>query len=279
MPDTDAPIVPAPAPWKLKGTVYTVTFWCKAGQLPDFAYSPLEAASSFADPEVSGQHHGGTSQLQIIRYTESPVGPYDEMIIIPGFFDYRVEENGKSTIKKNARVTRIYVSHKYTCWNGRKNWNIPKHLARFDFQDLSDGSTKIRVYPHDTSSHPSEAQPSNVPFFQATVKPFRWAPAFPFSASWLGYAGIDIALVQPPLPQGNGSQDELPGTDKWCKTIPAQSSRDTSLAWIDLDQRDESGLLHGQNENFWPNLGRWQLGVKMDNCDIDFSEGVYWSAP
>lgn len=107
------------------------------------------------------------------------------------------------------------------------DWNIPKHLARFDFQDLSDGSTKIRVYPHDTSSHPSEAQPSNVPFFQATVKPFRWAPAFPFSASWLGYAGIDISLVQPPLPQGNGSQDELPGTDK-CKSTSMKLMKPTS---------------------------------------------------
>lgn len=125
MSDADGPIVPVPAPWKLKGTVYTVTFWCKAGQLPEFAYSPLEAASSFANPEVSGQHHGGTSQLQIIRYTESPVGPYDEMIIIPGFFDYRVEEDGNTTTKKNARVTRIYVSHKYTCWNGRKSTQCP----------------------------------------------------------------------------------------------------------------------------------------------------------
>jgi hypothetical protein len=118
---SDAPIVPIPAPWKLKGTVYTVTFWCKAGQLPEFAYSPLEAASDYADPKVSGQHHGGTSQLQIIRYTESPVGPYDEMIIIPGFFDYRVEEGGQVKTKKNARVTRIYVSQKHTCWNGRKS--------------------------------------------------------------------------------------------------------------------------------------------------------------
>ena len=98
------------------------------------------------------------------------------------------------------------------------DWNIPKHLARFDFQDLPNGSTKIRVYPHDTFDSTSEAQASNVPFFQAIVQPLRWAPAFPFSASWLSYAGVDISLVQPPLPQGHGSQDELPGTAK-CETI------------------------------------------------------------
>jgi hypothetical protein len=117
----DKPIVPVQAPWKLKGTVYTVTFWSKAGELPDFAYSPLELKSSFADPKVSGQHRGGTSQIQIIRYSESPVGPYDELIIIPGFFEYSIEEEGRSKVKQNARVTRIYVSQKYTCWNGRKS--------------------------------------------------------------------------------------------------------------------------------------------------------------
>lgn len=117
----DKPIIPVAAPWKLKGTIYTVTFWTKAGELPIFAHSPLEAGSSFADPKTSGQHRGGTSQLQIIRYTESPVGPYDEMIILPGFFDYQVEENGEVKTKRNARVTRVYVSQKYTCWNGRKS--------------------------------------------------------------------------------------------------------------------------------------------------------------
>lgn len=59
--------------------------------------------------------------IQIIRYTESPVGPYDELILSPGFHEYTVEENGKRIKKKNARITRIYVSQKYTCWNGRKS--------------------------------------------------------------------------------------------------------------------------------------------------------------
>lgn len=117
----DQPIVPVPGPWRLKGTVYIVSYWGKAGNLPDFAYSPLEAASSYANPKLSGQHRGGISQFQIIRYTESPVGPYDELIICPGSFDYKVDEEGKLKTKKNLRITRIYVSQKYTCWNGRKS--------------------------------------------------------------------------------------------------------------------------------------------------------------
>lgn len=118
MTQSDKPIVPVPAPWKLRGTVYIVSYWSKPGSLPDFAYSPLEANSSFSN---SGKHHGGLSQFHIIRYTESPVGPYDELLICPGSFDYKVDEGGKLKLKKNVRITRIYVSQKYTCWNGRKS--------------------------------------------------------------------------------------------------------------------------------------------------------------
>ncbi|KAI0125627.1 hypothetical protein BJ170DRAFT_440463 [Xylariales sp. AK1849] len=273
----ESPIVPVPAPWKLKGTVYIVNFWTR--KLPGVSYSPLENDSSFADPHASGQHHGGFSQFQIIRYTESPVGPYDELIICPGFFDYKIEEGGRIKTKKNARITRIYVSQKYTCWNGRKNWNIPKHLARFEFDGLPDGATKIKVFTHDTTGDSAETRASETPFFQATFQPMRWVPSFPVSLGWLKYIGLDTSLVQPPLPEGKGSQGELPGTDRWCKILPAQSSKRTSLIWVDMSQKDEKGQMHAENEHFWPGLGRWQYGVQMEDCDIDFGEGIYWDAP
>ncbi|KAI3321991.1 hypothetical protein HD806DRAFT_536464 [Xylariaceae sp. AK1471] len=277
----DAPIVPLPAPWQLKGTVYMVSFLSKAGKLPDHAYSPLERDSTYASLAASGEHQGGISQFQVIRYTKSPVGPYDELIICPGYFSYELEEAGKRKVKKNARISRIYVSQKYTCWNGRTNWNIPKHLARFQWDDLADGATRVRVYPHDTSGDPSESRPSDVPLFQATFKPMRWTPSFPFSLSWLQYLGFDASLVQPPLPAGKGSQGELPGTDRWCRINPSQSSKHARLAWADLSQKDEQGELASSvaHENFWPDLGRWQLAIKLDNADIQFGDGTYWQGP
>lgn len=159
------------------------------------------------------------------------------------------------------------------------DWNIPKHLARFDFNDLPDGSTKVSVYPHDTSDDLAEARASENPFFQATIQPLRWAPSFPLKLSWASYVGVDISLVQPPLPEGQGSQGELPGTDKWCQIIPGQATRQASLAWVDMSQRDEKGVLYAKDEHFWPGIGRWQLGVKMENATIDFPEGKYWDTP
>jgi hypothetical protein len=128
-------IEPVPAPWKLKGTIYVFFFWTgkdAVEQNRDFMYSPLEAGSAYAAPEGS-QPLGGASTVQIIRYTESPVGPYDELILVPGFHEYTVDADGKKgqeprrIKKRNARITRIYVSQKYTCWNGRKSeaMNLP----------------------------------------------------------------------------------------------------------------------------------------------------------
>jgi len=54
--------------------------------------------------------------VQIIRYTETPVGPYDEFVLVPGQFEY--EHGGK---KGNAKVSRAYVSQEKTCYNGRKS--------------------------------------------------------------------------------------------------------------------------------------------------------------
>lgn len=127
----------------------------------------------------------------------------------------------------------------------------------------------------------SEARPSDVPLFQATFRPMRWAPSFPFSASWLRFLGLRACLVQPPLPAGNGSQGELPGTDRWCEIVPGQVSKRACLAWADLSQKNEQGVLATSvaHENFWPGLGRWQLALKLEDAAIDFGDGTYWDGP
>lgn len=105
-----------PPPWTLKGTVYTFITYISSSsahslsQSPSFFHAPLQRASAFAN----GKPVSGLGMMQIIRYTESPVGPYDEMVIVPGKFEREREQS-------NMRVTRIYVSQEGTCWNGRKS--------------------------------------------------------------------------------------------------------------------------------------------------------------
>lgn len=116
------PIPSAPPPWDLRGDVYFFSFWTSASQarnLPPMAYSPLEARSEYAS-NSSSRPVGGLSMVQILRYRDSPVGPYDELIVVPGSFDWvREDASGRRRTGRNPKITRIYVSQKHTCYNGR----------------------------------------------------------------------------------------------------------------------------------------------------------------
>ena len=107
----------APPPWTLKATVFMFSFHVPSKQLlPSFACSPLEHQSMLSR---SSKFCGGLGSVQVIRYTDSPVGPYDEMLLVPGSFESDSTEGGKVTTKRNLRVSRIYVSQRLTCYNGR----------------------------------------------------------------------------------------------------------------------------------------------------------------
>lgn len=128
--------------------------------------------------------------------------------------------------------------------------------------------------------------PSATPFLQATFKPLRFAPSFPFQTTWLNYLGVESTLALPPLPAGDGgdggdgSRGELPGTDRWCAVVPRQSSSRCSLGWFDLAQhRDGEGRLTGEFDNFWPGWGRWHFGFKMHDAVTVFDHPETWDPP
>ncbi|KAF6800972.1 hypothetical protein CSOJ01_12106 [Colletotrichum sojae] len=229
MTEEDGPIKHIPPPWDLKGTSYMFMFWIPsshARNLPsDIAFSPLEAQSTFANSSKSGSPQGGLGTIQIHRYSSSPAGPYDEFILSTGVYIYAVENNGKRREKRNMRISRIYVSQKTACWNGRKD-DLPA---------------------------------------------LRYMPSFPLSTSLVRFAGIDLTLVQPPVPEGDSAQGELVRSDRWCKFYPSISSSQTDAGWFDMKQ-DESS----KEENFWPGLGRWRLGMRMKNADISFENMEHW---
>jgi len=67
-------------------------------------YAPLESshpANSLTNP-VSGP-----GVVQIVRYTSTPVGPYDELVYLA---DYFTTPDSVHKGKQRLRVTRIYVS-------------------------------------------------------------------------------------------------------------------------------------------------------------------------
>ncbi|EJD37553.1 hypothetical protein AURDEDRAFT_44729, partial [Auricularia subglabra TFB-10046 SS5] len=185
-----------PGPWHLEGEVYWMILKPLA-KLPPAAYSPLEEPA-WDDPTVrTNRYLGGLGTVWIVRYAASPVGPYDELIYAPG--DFVTPSGGRA-----PRVTRIYVSTVISVLNGRRNWNVPKHLARFSFTKQKNGGTLIEVFNHDEPE-------SGVPFFSAVVTAQRFIPALPFTTRWV-YRDVS---PQPPLPAGPPGHPEEVGSDSW----------------------------------------------------------------
>ena len=123
--------------------------------------------------------------------------------------------------------------------------------------------------------------------------PIPYLPYFHFSTRIASYVGLDLSLVQPPLPEGKGKEGELPGTKRWCKLLPVEYSKRVSLGWWDLRQKDVArkstdggeSVVEGEPdlegtysvfENWWPGLRRWTIGMKMEDATIEFGGEVHW---
>lgn len=119
----------APPPWTCKvSATYIIPFFHSASTpFPkDIAYDPLEAkTASFSSEDEAGKHAGGLCFAQIVRYSDTPVGPYDELLYLANF----AGAGPYKTEKKSLRITGIWVSSRETCMNGRRNWGLPKYVA------------------------------------------------------------------------------------------------------------------------------------------------------
>ncbi|KAJ7754591.1 hypothetical protein B0H16DRAFT_1722771 [Mycena metata] len=232
----------APAPWKLKGRswIFLVPGLSTTSSLPAGWSSAFQADALSS----GGEFIGGLGLIQIVSYTESPVGPYDELIYVPGRWKY-------SDGKKAFRITQIYVSTKESTLNGRKNWNIPKQVANFDIKTGSDGTTEISVTQPNGSS----------PFFKASIKsiPILSLLSVPSNTSIFGSY---YTLIQPPLPAGENPEDVA--THQWASLIPTLSG---STAFRKLVPG--LGGKVGDGAGF-PAIVPWSIGFVMDNLALDF---------
>jgi len=208
-----AKVPDAPAPWELKGEAWWFLISTAFNRLPAGELSspgwfdPLhEGSRSLATEE--GAFIGGDGMIQLLRYSESPVGLYDELLIIPGAF------KTPSRVKpaQASRITRIYVSSMASVVNGRRNWNIPKSLAKFSFTPAADGSLDVKVFIPVSLENPDAPTFAETPFFAVKIKR-SWFPSIPLN---LKYLPVPSLLVQPPL-EGSptASEDGLIATDRW----------------------------------------------------------------
>ena len=128
MPKSTTTFTPVPAPWTLRGEGIILLFrfhkdWvAQAANLPE---------------HLRGKFKGGFGYVMIVDYQESPVGPYKELLFIPGKF-------GKEKLQS---ITTIFVDSEASTANGRANWAIPKQTADFHWQKEK-GLDRVEVSLH-----------------------------------------------------------------------------------------------------------------------------------
>ena len=108
------PTALAEAPWSLTGKGFM------------FLYNfPKDWANkaNFMPVEQVGDFQGGLGTLMLVDYEHSNVGPYQELLLIPGKFSWQKF--------KSYAIARIWVSSNASVVNGRNNWGIPKNIAQF----------------------------------------------------------------------------------------------------------------------------------------------------
>ncbi|KAI0372713.1 hypothetical protein BV20DRAFT_1042476 [Pilatotrama ljubarskyi] len=199
-------LVPAPRTVKAEAWWFITSFGHRPepGETLPIGYFPSQEKHLYKVSTAQDAFCGGRGFITLIRYTESPIGPFDELAIAPGEFANPYD-------RQSHRITRAYASSLKAVVNGRHNWGIPRELAEFAFTpSLEDpDSTEVRVYPA-TSFSPIEY--ASTPCFAALVKHISWLLAIPTSLAHYP----QVKLCQPPLEASpEFPLDGLVGTTKW----------------------------------------------------------------
>ena len=102
-----------PPPWKLRGD----------GLILLYNFTPQALHEMNAMTPEMGEFRGGIGALMLVDYAESGVGPYRELLFIPG----RFRRDGA----RGWSISKIFVSTQASIDSGRANWGIPKEHADF----------------------------------------------------------------------------------------------------------------------------------------------------
>ena len=149
MPAPSTPFLPIPAPWTLQGEGIVLLFYFKKDWIAQAANLPAY---------LQGKFKGGFGYVMLVDYQQSPVGPYRELLFIPGKFG---EEKLQS-------ITTIFVDSEASTANGRANWAIPKQTAEFHWQKEK-GLDRVEVSLNGKQVFRASIRSGGIPFPMSTA--------------------------------------------------------------------------------------------------------------
>jgi len=133
-----------PAPWTLKGEGIIMVYNFKKDWLEKNGLLRLGPSEVY---------RGGLGFVMLVNYHESPVGPYKELLIIPG----------KYNPHKRQSISHIFVDSENSTENGRYNWGIPKETVPMIWQTEGDLDT-IAIGSEEDPILYCEIKSKNIPF-------------------------------------------------------------------------------------------------------------------
>jgi hypothetical protein len=183
----DSDLIIKPAPWNLEGEGYILLFRLTKKDIEKDKFLSDKFKSNFI---------GGFGSIMIVDYKSSDVGPYSELLFIPGKFKYQN--------KKKHTISKIFVSTNASIVNGIKNWAIPKEKGIFEFNNTSKNTSKISCSTQGKT------------FFSADIK--GWGPQFPVNTALLPFP-----LVQEKDGKAYFTKFQGRGTGKLAKVLSMES--------------------------------------------------------
>ncbi|GEM_PF-1457380 len=121
-----------PPPWELRGNGFVVFYRFPKEFLNTYSLVPNVLRSLFC---------GGIGAMMLFDYYQTPVGPYSEILFIPGQFAY---EN-----KKYHSITRRLATSRESAAAGYAQWGIPEEKGTVHFIYLDNRYTRIRLAVND----------------------------------------------------------------------------------------------------------------------------------
>lgn len=148
---------------------------------------------------------------------------------------------------------------------GRKNWNIAKSQAHFQFTP-NPHAKKDNDLPYSKISVADPLDPDH-PFFVAELTPsFMTSMGLPFNSA---YVPMSLYMAHPPLPESlKWKEDARVGTDQW-STIESGMTGKAGVFWA---KGGLPGGKYGDGVGF-PDVSLWSFGTWLRDFKLDFPVG------
>lgn len=118
-----------PPPWILQGDAFLLNYWLSSAF--------IEQSTPF---KLSASRFGRMIQVMLVRYQHSPIGAYDELLLL---------DHPLFTDSKLHTIPKIYVSTQISVNHGQQYWGIPKELACFEWREHGNEVQCTIRLPHD----------------------------------------------------------------------------------------------------------------------------------